>query len=104
VGESEWLLAFRYSDMETAGPDYDACRDLVFGLDIDASAYRIQVGGVVHVVVLGEQALLPPVREMFERACTGGRSVELPADIASALFKRRRTGKIPGAFWERRSL
>lgn len=99
----KWLLAFHYPDMATAGKAYEVCRDLVFGLDIDASAYRIQLNGIAHVVVIGEGPLLPAVRKIFERACTRGTAAELPEDIASVLFERRTAGKIPGAFWERRS-
>ncbi len=101
--ENTWLLAFRYRDMETAGEAYEVCRDLVFGLDIDASAYRIQLNAVAHVVIVGEGPLLPPVRDMFERACAHGEAADLPDDIANVLFERRTVGKIPGAFWERRS-
>jgi len=103
VEGEKWLLAFRYDDMKTAGEAYELCRDLVFGLDIDASAYRIQLNTVPHVVIIGEGPLLPPMRDMFERACAQGKAVELPQAIVTALFERRTAGKIPGAFWERRS-
>lgn len=99
-----WLLAFRYDSMAVAGEAYELARDLVFGLDIDeASAYRIKLNNVPHVVVLGEGQLLEAVREMFEKACRHGQPVELPIETARLLFERRRTGKIPGVFWERRS-
>ncbi len=101
--ECKWLLAFRYPNMEIAGEAYELCRDLVFGLDIDASAYRMQLNGVVHVVIIGDGELLLPVREMFERSCKRGTATDLPEDVATALHERRREGKIPGSFWERRS-
>jgi hypothetical protein len=104
VDESKWLLAFRYADMRRAGDAYRVCRDLVFDMDIDASAYRIQLNTVPHVVVIGDGELLPALRQMVERACVYGAEAELPEDITSALFERRTVGKIPGAFWERRSL
>ncbi len=100
----KWLLALHYEDIKTAGEGYQVCRDLVFGLDVDASAYRIQRNTVPHVIVIGDGELLSTVREMFERACAHGEVVELPKDIANILFERPSTvGKIPGAFWERRS-
>jgi hypothetical protein len=99
----QWLLAFRYEDMRRAGDAYRVCRDLVFDWDIDASAYRIQFNTVPHVVVIGDAELLPALREMVERACVYGEGAELPEDIVRALYERRMTGKIPSAFWERRS-
>lgn len=101
--QDKWLLAFRYSDMETAGEAWETCRDLVFGLDIDASAYRIQLNTVAHVIIIGDGPLLRPVRDMFERSCAHGKPAELPTDVKSALFERRNKTKIPGAFWQRRS-
>ncbi len=101
--EGRWLLAFQYRAMQVAGEAYELCRDLIFGLDIDASVYRIQVNTVPYVVVLGEGQLFTPVREMFERSCTRGQTAELSTDVIRALFDRRARGKIPGAFWERRS-
>ncbi len=98
-----WLLAFRYADMRRAGDAYKVCRDLVFDWDIDASAYRIQLNTVPHVVVIGDGELLPALRQMVERACVYGAGAELPEDIVSVLFERRAVGKILGAFWERRS-
>jgi hypothetical protein len=61
------------------------------------------LNNVPHVVVLGEGELHEPTREMFEKACHHGQPVELPNEIAEALFERRRASKIPGVFWERRS-
>ncbi|MGH7488623.1 MAG: hypothetical protein ACREMY_23940 [bacterium] len=104
MDETKWLLAFCYADIRTAGDGYRVCRDLVFDMDIDASAYRIQLNTVPHVVVIGEGELLPAVQEMFERACSVGTPAQLPQDIVTALFLRRTGTKIPGAFWERRSL
>jgi len=103
VEGEQWLLAFQYADMRRAGDAYKVCRDLVFDSDIDASAYRIQLNTVPHVVVIGDGELLPALREMVERACVYGTEAELPKDIVRALFERRTVGKIPGAFWERRS-
>lgn len=99
-----WLLAFRFDDMNTAGDAYEVARDLIFGIDIDASVYRILLGGVPHVTVLGDGPLLQPVREMFERSCSQGEPAELPQDVIDTLFSRRSQGKIPGVFWERRGL
>jgi hypothetical protein len=104
VDESKWLLVFRYADMRRAGDAYKVCRDLVFDMDIDASAYRIKLDTVPHIVVIGDGELLPALRAMVERACVYGVEAELPEEIVSALFERRTVGKIPGAFWERRSL
>ena len=101
--QEKWLLAFRYADMDVAGQAFELCRDLVFGLDIDASAYRVKVNDVPHVVIVGDGELLAFVREKFERSCKPGSATDLPVDVAYALTERRKEGKIPGAFWERRS-
>jgi len=101
---STWLLVYRYPDMQSAGEPFTRARDIVFGEDIDASAYRVQINGVPHVVVLGEGTLAADLRRRFEIACTGGVAVDLPADVRAQLLTRRREGRIPGAFWERRSL
>lgn len=102
--ENIWLLAYRYPDMHAAGRAYATARDIVFSEDIDASAYRVQINRVPHVVVLGEGPLSPDLRRRFETACEAGEAAELPADVHAALVTRRLEGRIPGAFWERRSL
>lgn len=102
--DTTWLLAYRYPDMEIAGEAFQRARDIVFSEDIDASAYRMQINAIPHVVVLGEGRLSPELRRRFEIACEGGEVVELPADARAALVRRRIESRIPGAFWERRSL
>lgn len=102
--DKTWLLAYRYTDMEVAGEAYQRARDIVFSEDIDASAYRVQINGIPHVVVLGDGPPSPELRRRFETACEGGETVELPADVHAELVRRRLEGRIPGAFWERRSL
>jgi hypothetical protein len=87
---------FLYPDMETAGEAFELCRDLVFGLDIDASAYRVKVHDVPHVIIVGDDELLPPVREMFERSCNRGTPTDLRDEVRTALFERRSEGKVPG--------
>jgi hypothetical protein len=102
--DTTWLLAYCYPDMQTAGEAFERARDIVFSEDIDASAYRVQLNGVPHVVVLGEAPLLPELRRRFEVACAGGEPVELPTDARAVLVRRRLEGRIRGAFWERRPL
>lgn len=103
-GENTWLLANRYSDMKTAGEAFQRARDIIFGDDIDASAYRVQISGIPHVVALGEGPLPPELLRRFEVACERGEPVELPPNARAVLVRRRLEGRIPGAFWERRSL
>jgi hypothetical protein len=98
-----WLLAYRYPDLGAAEEPYTQCRDLVFRLDIEASSYRLQVDGQVHVVVVADTRPPPRIRRMFKGACQDGERQNLPEDLADLLFERRATQKIPGAFWERRT-
>lgn len=99
-----WVLAYRYPDMDAAGNAFERARDIVFREDIDASAYRVRINRVPHVVVVGDGPLTPELRRRFEAAFSGGEPVDLGADARAVLVNRRAEGRIPGAFWERRSL
>ena len=46
-----WLIAYRFSAMDIAGRAYKRARDVVFGRNIDASVYRVQIVGVPHVIL-----------------------------------------------------
>jgi hypothetical protein len=95
-----WILTSRFEEMETARRAYEQLRNVVFGRNIDASVYRVQLGGVPHVILLGEGALPEWLRKTYEEACAKGQSVEMPEDVKSTLRERRIAGKLPGAFWE----
>lgn len=86
--------------MEIAGRAYKRARDVVFGRDIDASVYRVQISGVPHVIAMGDGAIGKELRERFEGTCRKGRIRELDADVTQALDDRRKAGRLPGFFWE----
>jgi hypothetical protein len=102
--DKTWLRAYRYPDMDAAGIAYVKTRDIIFRHDIDASAYRILVADVPHIVVLGEGQIDPQAAQRLERACIHGIPSELPSEVQRQLVERRAEGKIPGVFWERRRL
>ncbi len=95
-----WVMAYRFDGKETAGIGYNQARDVVFGTNIDASVYRVQIKGVWHVVVLGDGQLAEQQRLTFEQACAQGATAELPVEVRTFLEERRASGKLPGAFWE----
>lgn len=101
--DESWVIAYRYPDMEAAGEAYQRARDIVFGEDIDASAFRVQINRVPHVVVVGDGPLDPDLRGRFEDACRDGEAAVLPAFARELLLSRRAEGRVPGLFWERRS-
>jgi hypothetical protein len=98
--KERWFLAFRFPDMATAGRAYQATRDQVFGRDLDASVYRVQIRGEPHVIALGDGSPDPDLRKKFEEACATGERTEIPSDVRSTLEERRTQGKVPGTFWE----
>lgn len=95
-----WLIAYRFADMEIAGRAYRRARDVVFGRDIDASVYRVQVRGVPHLIALGDGAISEELRERFETTCSKGELTEVAPEISQALSDRRQANKLPGYFWE----
>ena len=95
-----WLIAYCFPDMEIAGRAYKRARDVVFGRDIDASVYRVQIGGVPHLIALGDGAISEELRQRFEGTCSKGKLAEVAPEISKALSDRRKANKLPGFFWE----
>lgn len=102
--ERRWLLTYRYADMDTAGIAYEQARDIIVVRDVDVSVFRIVLNGVPHVVVVGEGSLTHSLRRRFAAACADGQPIELPDAVQQQLIERRQAGRIPGVFWERRTV
>lgn len=98
-----WSLSFRYFDWAAAGQAYEQSRDLIFGLDIDASAYRILLDGQAHVVMVGIG--LPPASlvERLQAVCREGENAPLPDEVVITLALRHQQFAVkPGTRFERR--
>ena len=95
-----WLIAYRFSDMDIAGRAYKRARDVVFGRDIDASVYRVQISGVPHLIAIGDGSISKELQERFESTCNKGKITEVSQEVTKALTDRRKAGRLPGFFWE----
>ena len=98
-----WSLSFRFVDWDEAGTAYERCRDLVFELDLDASAYRILLNAQGYVVVVGIG--LPPASlpEKLHQACCLGEDTCLPDEVIITLaLRHEQFAATPGTKFERR--
>lgn len=99
-----WSLSFHFDDWELAGRAYEKSRDIVFGLDIDASAYRILLNSRAHVVIVGIG--LPPssLIETLQHACHQGEDSPLPEPVVITLaLRHEQFATQPGTKIERRA-
>jgi hypothetical protein len=99
-----WSLSFRFLDWNAAGTGYERCRDLIFGRDIDASAYRILLNGEGYVVIVGagvpEKSLIQELHEL----CQSGESSDIPDEVMLTLAMRHEQFRsVPGTKCERRA-
>lgn len=97
-----WILAFRYPDLEAAGPAYEQSRDFIFAEELDASAFRVTLNEAALVIVVGDGNLPDHLREHFYSICSQGDPAELPLFIGEALLQRSREARGLGFSWERR--
>ncbi len=98
-----WSLSFTFNDWELAGKAYEQSRDLIFGLDMDASAYRILLNGRAYVVNVGagvpEQALVGKLKVI----CQKGEESPLADEVALTLAVRHEQFRATnGTRYERR--
>lgn len=99
-----WSLSFHFDDWEIAGRAYEKSRDIVFGLDIDASAYRILLGGKAHVVVVGIGLPSSSLVAQLQVACQQGEDAPLPEPVVITLALRHEQFAIqPGIKFERQA-
>ena len=98
-----WSLSFHFDDWERAGRAYEQCRDLIFGLDVDASAYRILLNAQGYVVIVGIG--LPPASlvEQLQDTCHQGEDVSIPDEVVITLaLRHEQFAAKPGVRFERR--
>jgi hypothetical protein len=98
-----WSLTFRFDDWDLAGRAYEKSRDLVFALDIDASAYRILLNESAYVVTVGIG--LPPASlvQGLQNACHEGEDASLPDEVSITLaLRHEQFAATPGTRFERR--
>jgi hypothetical protein len=98
----DWVIAYRFANMNEAKPAWEAVRKLILTEDFDASVYRSQINGQAHVVIVGDQPMTSVLQERFAAACKNGLVALIPQMIAAYLVERRKQTAIPGMFWERR--
>jgi len=99
-----WSLSFRFDDWEPAGTAYESCRDIIFGLDIDASAYRILLNERAHVVIVGIGLPSSSLIKKLLEACHQGEDSPVPDEVVIALaLRHEQFAAKPGTRFERRS-
>jgi hypothetical protein len=96
-------IAFRFADFDEAGRAYERARDLIFGADLNASAYRVVLNGVAHVVVVGEDVPYPRLQQALPEICQKGELIDVPDEVVLALALRRAQFDGPDVKFERRS-
>ena len=82
-------IAFRFDDFETAGKAYERARDLIFSEDLNASAYRVQINAVTHVIIVGEDVPDPRLQNALPEICTEGELAEIADEVVLMLALRR---------------
>ena len=98
-----WSLSFQFLDWAVAGQAYEQSRDLIFGLDIDASAYRILLNQQAHVVIVGIGRPTASLVERLQAVCRDGEDSPLPDEVVITLVLRHEQFAVePGTRFERR--
>lgn len=95
-------IAFRFADFDAAGRAYERARDLIFGDDLNASAYRVVINGVTHVIVVGEDVPSPRLQRALPEICHAGELTDVPDEIVLVLAIRRAQFDGPDVKFERR--
>lgn len=99
-----WSLSFSYADWDRAGRAYEQSRDLIFGRDLDASAYRILLNAKAYVVIVGSGLPNEDVVEQLNTICQSGESTDVPDEVTLTLAIRHEQFRTPnGTKFERRA-
>lgn len=99
-----WSLSFHFDNWELAGKAYEKCRDLIFGLDIDASAYRILLNAQTRVVIVGIGLPASALVERLQAICHQGEDSPLPDEVVITLaLRHEQFATKPGTKFERRA-
>jgi len=95
-----YVQATRFAGEQPAGRAYRALQRVIFTtVPNDLSAYRLQLGGVYHVVVVGVRPP-PALEQRLTAILAAGEPVTLPADVQHALLARRAQVTPHHAWWE----
>jgi hypothetical protein len=97
-------IAFRFADFDEAGRAYETARDLIFGADLNASAYRVVLNGVTHIVIVGEDVPYPRLQGALPEICEKGELADVPDEVVLTLALRRAQFDGPDVKFERRSV
>lgn len=98
-----WSLSFSFADWTLAGRAYEQSRDLIFGDDLDASAYRILLNGKGYVVIVGSGLPHEHNVERLNGICQSGESTDVPDEVVLTLAIRHEQFRTPnGTKFERR--
>lgn len=98
---ARFSMAFRFADFDEAGAAYETARDLIFGMNLNASAYRIVLKGITHVVVIGDDVSFPTLEQALPEICNKGELVEVPIEVVLMLALRRVQVSGPDVKFER---
>lgn len=98
-----WSLSFHFQDWDNAGTAYEKCRDVIFDLDIDASAYRILLNAQGYVVIVGIGLPSASLVEQLQIACRQGKDAAIPDEVIITLaLRHEQFAASPGTKFERR--
>jgi hypothetical protein len=95
-----YCLAAKFPSERAAGRVYFQSQKLIDNPDADLSAYRLQLQGVWHVAVVGDEPA-SELAEQLEKVIAAGELVELPSDALDFL-RRRREEQIKHGPWVER--
>jgi len=87
--ELPYYEAARFHGEGPARQAYFALQDTIFESECTLSSYRIILGGIWHVAVLGERPA-DELQAKLSRALRNGDPVSLPEDIVTSLAERGR--------------
>lgn len=98
--ERPYYRAVRFPGEKAARRAYFATQETIFATDWNMSTYRLILGGIWHVAVMGDQ---PPeeLERKLMRALRHGDPVQLPYDVLRPLQQRGETERRNGLWTER---
>ena len=95
-----YVRAARFAGEQPAGQAYFALQQAIFtAAPNDLSAYRVQLDGVYHVVVVGVRPA-PVLEQRLTAILAAGEPSELPATVQQALLARRAQVTPHQTWWE----
>ena len=95
-----YVQAARFAGEQPAGHAYRALQQAIFtAAPNNLSAYRVQLDGVYHVVVVGIRPP-PELEEHLTAILATGEPTELPAAVQQALLARRAQVTPHSRWWE----